>query len=680
MPLAPRIVLAAAVAGSVVPRALSAQARDSTRADTLVSSLQEIVVRASKPITTVGGASGLSLKIDSLRLPPSPSLEMVLREIPSLHIRRNSRGEAEISVRGSDSRQVAVLVDGVPLTLAWDARADVSVIPATAPQQIELIRGLSSMLYGPNVLGGIVDIRVGSSLLQPSQAAAALSAGVDRLGAFGSSASISLPFESSAGRWLVRAGGGFSDSPGVPLAKGVVEPIPGDRDLRVNTDARSVDGFLTGRFHSNSGAWLSFSSSTFNARRGIAAELGNTNARFWRYPRVSRSVVVASGGTGDRRALFGGRGDLEASVGLDFGTTEIDSYTDRLYTTINGFEDGRDRTLTARFLGDHSLGTRGELRTAFTLADIRHDDSLPTEAPRYRQRLTSIGVETVWRLIEDGQGIQSLRVSVGGAYDVARTPETGGRPALDPLSERGGRVGFTMAVAEGATLIHGGVSRRGRFPALRELYSGALNRFAPNPDLRPENLVALEGGFTTRIGRGELQLVGFRHQVNDAVVRVTLPAPDRRFKRVNLNRLRSTGVELLGSAPIGKVTLSADLTLQSVGLTDTAGVKREPEALPQVFGSLRSRFPLPLQLIGGTDLSVTGSQSCLDPGTGQATTLGGGALVGAELSRRWTVRPTGLLSRLETKLAVDNLGDRALYDQCGLPRPGRLIRLQVRLF
>ena len=44
--------------------------------------------------------------------------------------------EAEVSARGSDSRQVAVLVDGVPITLAWDARADVSVIPATATAKV----------------------------------------------------------------------------------------------------------------------------------------------------------------------------------------------------------------------------------------------------------------------------------------------------------------------------------------------------------------------------------------------------------------------------------------------------------------------------------------------------------------------------------------------------------------
>ncbi|MBM4187781.1 MAG: TonB-dependent receptor [Gemmatimonadetes bacterium] len=675
-----RACAAAVAAAAVLAVPAAGQKPDSTaKPDSLGFTLQEVVVRATKPITTVGGASAFELRIDSLKLPPAPTLEMVLRELPALHIRRNTRGEAEISVRGSESRQVAVLVDGIPLNFAWDGRVDASIIPATAPQRIEFTRGVSSMLVGPNVLGGVVDIEVGSYLRQPQAASAQLSLGVDRHGGFGTAAAATVPLENDSGRWLLRAGLGISDLPGVPLPGGVAEPLPADNGLRVNTDSRSYDGFASIRFHGNSGAWFSATGAAFDASRGIAAELGVQNARFWRYPTVSRSIAIVSGGTGQRRALFGGEGDVELSLGFDRGRTEIDSYTGRDYQTLNGFEDGRDRTLTFRALADHSLGPRAEFRTGVTVADIRHDDSLPTESPRYRQRLFSLGAETLVRLVDEGSGpVHSLRLSLGGAYDAATNPETGGRPALGRRSQWGARLGLTMGLDGGATLLHGGISRRARFPALRELYSGALNRFAPNPALAPENLVALEGGVTTRLGRGEFQAVAFRHQVNDAVVRVSLP--DRRFQRINLNTLRTAGVELLATAPIGRVTLTGDLTLQSISVTDTAGQRRRAENLPKVFGRVGARFALPLEFAGGVNLSVTGRQFCIDPGTGQDTGLDGGAIVSGEVSRRWATRRSGLLSRLETSLAIDNAGNRALFEQCGLPRPGRLLRLQVRLF
>ncbi|MBK9472497.1 MAG: Plug domain-containing protein [bacterium] len=89
-----------------------------------------------RPVTTAGGVAAVEVQPDSLALPAAPTLEEIFRELPHLHVRTNSRGEAEISVRGSDSRQVAVLVDGVPITLAWDSRIDASMIPSSAPQEL----------------------------------------------------------------------------------------------------------------------------------------------------------------------------------------------------------------------------------------------------------------------------------------------------------------------------------------------------------------------------------------------------------------------------------------------------------------------------------------------------------------------------------------------------------------
>jgi iron complex outermembrane receptor protein len=672
LPIAASLVLAAAVAG---------QEPDTTRADTIVL-LPEIVVRAATPMTTIGGASAIRTRLDSLDIPTAPTVEQVLRSIPMIHVRRNSRGEAELSVRGSESRQVAVLVDGVPLTLAWDARTDVSVIPASAPQEIEFVRGLSSMLYGPNVLGGIVELNVGTSLLQPTAASLQVGSEVDHVGGYRAGASVALPFAPSSGRWLLRAGASHYSTPGQPLARGVTEPIPTDRSLRLNTDATSVDAFAALRYFSFGGGWFSFSSSAFRTDRGIAAELGvpDDDARLWRYPHEARTVLVASGGSGDRATPFG-RGDLEASVGLDIGRTEIEEYTSRAYEQTSGeFENGDDRTITLRLLGDHTLGRRGDLRAAFTMSDIRHDELLPDADARYRQQLLSIGAETVWRVIEGGNSIEYLRVTAGAAHDVGKTPESGGREPLGTLTEWGGRLGATLGVAGGNAVIHGGVSRRARFPALRELYSGALNRFVPNPDLRPEILVALEGGVTMRLGYSELQVVGFHHRLKDAVVRTTLP--DRRFFRVNRDRLSSTGVELLASAMVGPVEVGGDATLQTVDLTDpTAGVTHRPENLPEFFGTVHAAVPLPLDIRAFAELRHTGSQYCIDPGTGEDIELDAGAVINAYVARRWPLRAnSGMLRNLETRVSVDNVGDVALYDQCGLPRPGRLVRFQLRVY
>lgn len=658
---------------------LHAQVRDTTRTDTTVFVIPGIRIEAARPVLTIGGASAIVVVVDSLNVPAAPSLDAVLREVPAVHVRTNSRGESEISVRGSESRQVAVLLDGVPLTLGWDARTDVSVVPATAPQEISVVRGLSSILYGPNVLGGIVEMSVGQGSRFPDAASVSFATGIDHVGAWGASGTVTSPFTTDNGRWLVRAGAGFRDSPGVPLPDGVTEPVVVDDGLRLNTDVRSADGFMALRYRGDGGGWFSLSSSGFSAERGIAAELGTRDPRLWRYPSVRRLVAVASGGTGDRATPLG-RGDLEASFGMDVGRTDIDAYATRDYDDVVGYEDGDDRTMTLRLLGDHTLGRRGDLRAAFTYADINHDADIDGDLAEYRQRLLSLGGETVWRLVQNGTGtVDGLRLSIGAAVDAGDTPETGGREPLESITDWGARTGLTASLGGGDLLVHAGASRRGRFPSLRELYSEALDRFEPNPGLVPEHLVAFEGGITTRLGEGELQAVAFHHRLSDAIRRISLPNGKR--QRVNSDQVRSTGVELLLSQAFGPVTLGGDLTFQSVDLIDQADPDARPENLPEIFGSAHARFPVIAGFNAHADARYTGSQFCLDPDSGEDSELDAGTVLGAGVSRVFGLSArSGIFNRLEARVGVDNLTDNALYDQCGLPEPGRVWRFQLRVF
>ena len=653
---------------------------DTTWTDTTVFRIEGIRVEARRAITTEGGASAIEVNLDSLSLPAAATTEELFREIPTLHVRKNSRGEAEITVRGSESRQVAVLVDGVPLTLNWDARTDVSVLPSGAVSSLNMVRGLSSILYGPNVLGGVVEMSVARGLDLPRNPTLSASMGLDHEGGYGTSATGQVPFSGGGGDGVVRFGASFRDTPGFPLPDGVQEPVPHKDGLRLNTDTRSLSGFFALRHMQDGGGWTSFSASSFQAERGIAAELGAEDPRLWRYPDIRRTIMALSGGTGDRATPWG-RGDLEASLGLDFGRTEIRSFSTRDYDEIVGSENGNDRTLTFRMLGDHTLASRGELRASFTYSDIFHEAIQDGISSDYQQRLLSLAGETAWRLVERGGGwLESLRMSLGGAWDRGSTPKTGGLESLGTLDDWGARLGLTAITNDGGTAVHAGVSRRGRFPSLRETYSEALNRFIPNPDLHPEHLLAFEAGVTSRVGEGEIQLVGFHHKLSDAIRRITFP--DRKRMRVNSDELRSTGVELLFSQSFGRVNLAGDMTLQAVELRDPETSRsREPENMPEQTGRIRLSLPLVAGVALSGEAEYTGSQYAQHPDTGADVELDGGVWWNGGLSRVWNLTSSsGMAQRVETGIQVDNLTDTLIYDQYGLPRPGRVFRFQVRVF
>lgn len=654
---------------------------DSTRRDSTVFRVGEIVVQAARPLTTIGGASAVEVRIDSLGLPAAPTLAEVLRELPTIHVRTNSRGEAELAIRGSESRQVAVLLDGVPLTLGWDGRADVSVIPATAARQVTVVRGLSSVLHGPNVLGGVVEVGVGHGsrfAWRSAEAAAAM----DEVGGYSASLTASVPRETGVGSLLLRGGLGYRDSPGAPLAGDVTDPGAGDPDLRLNTDSRQLDGFAALRHAWEAGPWLSVAASGNAGRRGAAAELGVSQPRLWRYPSVRRLVGVASGGTGEQRSPLGGVGDIEASLGIDVGRTRIDQYATRAYDRIIGGEAGDDRTLTLRLRADHTLGGSAALHTALTFADVQHEERLEpgAQASSYQQRLWSAAAEAVWRRDSPIRGVDNLRLSVGGAVDGADTPESGGKPALAALTDWGARAGASAVVAGGAATLHAAASRRVRFPSLRELYSGALGRFEPNPALQPERLVAGEAGATVRVAGAELQAVGFWHRLDDAIVREA--TIEGRFRRVNRSRITSYGVELLAGAHVGPLQLAADLTLQQVELRDPASPRQsEPEHQPRAFGSAALTAPLPAALRARLVARHTGAQHCVEPDTGGDRELPAGTRLDTDLAREWRIGAASeWFSRLEARVAIDNLADATTWELCGLPQPGRLARLQFRLF
>ncbi|HEU4630241.1 MAG TPA: TonB-dependent receptor [Gemmatimonadaceae bacterium] len=674
----PAAARAAAVCFSALfalPDAAEAQVRgEGEGRDSTAQGVAPVVVRGVRAPAVVGGASAVVAAVDSLRLPAAPVLDQALRELPFVLVRRNSRGEMELSVRGSDSRQTAVLVDGLPLTLGWDHRSDPSLVPLTGVQALTVVRGLASLLHGPNVLGGVIeaDVAAGATSASPARARVTFASDVDQLGGHGLTLTGSAPL---AAGWSARGGVGFRDRPGVARGAGIVEPGH-DPDLRTNSDLRQLDGFAALRYAGTGGARLGLTLSGYDAERGVPPELHVAEPRLWRYPLQRRWMGVVSAATG-MRATPWGYGNVQASVGANVGRTEIEGFATADYASVVERETGDERTLSTRLLGEHTLGSGGAvLRAAATLADVRYDEGLDDDpVSRYRQRLWSVGSEVT---LPVGNAMQ---LGGGVVLDGADTPETGGKEALGRLTRWGGRLGVTTEVGGGVRL-HASASQRSRFPALRELYSGALNRFVPNPTLRPERLLAVEAGATKRWARAELQGVLFQHHLQDAVVRTS--TPDRKFRRENRNEIRSSGVELLAAwrHPAG-VSLLGDLTAQRVRLLDVqAGTDAQhAEHQPALRAGLDAGVPLPLAARAWVGVRYTGRQYCVHPDLGREVALDGQTTTDLRVEREWSLgrAASALFSRLRASLSLENAADAAVYDQCGLPQPGRTVRLMVEV-
>ncbi len=98
-----------------------------------------------------------------------------LRFLPEVTVRDFGGPGAlqEISIRGTGSPHVLVLVDGVPINSAALGIAQVNTIPVDNVERIEVLRGPFSAIYGSGALGGVINIVTRSAPLRRARAGAA---------------------------------------------------------------------------------------------------------------------------------------------------------------------------------------------------------------------------------------------------------------------------------------------------------------------------------------------------------------------------------------------------------------------------------------------------------------------------------------------------------------------------
>ena len=83
-----------------------------------------------------------------------------LRMVPGVHVREvNGKGQyTTVTVRGSTAAQVGVFVDGVLTNLGGDAAVDISTIPVSNVERIEVYRGYIPARFGGTFIGGVINV------------------------------------------------------------------------------------------------------------------------------------------------------------------------------------------------------------------------------------------------------------------------------------------------------------------------------------------------------------------------------------------------------------------------------------------------------------------------------------------------------------------------------------------
>lgn len=119
--------------------------------------LGEVVVTAPKASSENIGAQ-TTITAQEIKNAGYRTLDEALTMVPGLHIRTAGRGIPRVDFRGLRTRQIIVLLNGVPIASPWSNQFDPSLIPVENISKIKVTRGPASVLYGSGGNSGIINI------------------------------------------------------------------------------------------------------------------------------------------------------------------------------------------------------------------------------------------------------------------------------------------------------------------------------------------------------------------------------------------------------------------------------------------------------------------------------------------------------------------------------------------
>ncbi|MEM1042688.1 MAG: TonB-dependent receptor [Bacteroidota bacterium] len=601
----------------------------------------------------------------------APSVSDLARLVPAAHVQTNSRGETLVYLRAAGERQVALFFDGALLNIPWDNRIDLSLLPASVIGGVTVAKGVPSVLWGANVLGGAVNMTsrgLGGEGLFTEVTGQSGSEG------FGQGTATHLgrrgPFSwVAAGSYARRDGFAV---PGDLAEAGLIFSQPAG-GVRTNTDYRLANGFARFAFEPSPAARIGLSVLHVDSEKGIAPEghrdPDERRVRFWRYPtwRMSMAILKSENQIGPRTSFRG-------SVWGSRFRQEIDQFGGVAYADLRERQEDEDLTLGTRGTLEHRFAPVTLRLAASVLGSTHRQRDVDLEggerAPRRRfdQTTGSFGVEA------EGSPLPRLTLTGGASLDWLSTPATDDAPERDPLVDYGLTAGSVYRLSA-AWSLRAASGRKTRFPTPRELLDDGLGRFALNPDLRPESSLLAEAGVRHEgeVVSGEATL--FVNATDDTIDQRDVVLEGTEFRqRVNLGRSRILGVEVAGAVrPLARVRLDGHLTVMDVRGFEEDGTGTRLSEKPEAIGRLAATYTSGRGLGATAEAVYTGVAYSAD--RGRFVRLDPSLVLNLRVGYRLSVRAVSA----EVFARVNNLTDAVVLPQLGLPGPGRALQAGLKL-
>lgn len=498
--------------------------------------------------------------------------------VPGVFVQNlGQRRERLISVRGFSSRQVPLFIDGIPVYVPYDGNVDLARFGVDYVSQIVVSKGLTSLLYGPNILGGAVNV-VSRKPTEPFQASARIASELDDdFNSIEQRAGLSLG--GTSGSWYGFLSASYSDADGYRLPSDFVPVAAEDGGARENAESRDAvisakvgyapneDNEFALSYYRQDGDKLDPPYAGSYLRANTRPD--GVQVRYWNWPYWDKESIYFVA-----RNAVSSQGTLRWRLFYDSFRNALESYDDATYTTQTrpyAFHGSNYDDYTYGGSADFEWNWNDSHVTRFAVhyrQDVHRESQTAPAIPLQRFEIPTydLAVEHEWRITEAFAVTPSYSHMIQPA-ETAQVfnsgPGTYSPVHTDKSSADNVQLVASYKLGNGGSFI-AGASRKTRFPTIKERFSGGLGSAVPNPGLDPESAVHYEVGYEHRGSNWGFKAALYQAKLHDAIQSITLTqsacASPPCTQLQNIGEQRNRGVEISGDfAPVETLQLSAQV-------------------------------------------------------------------------------------------------------------------------
>jgi iron complex outermembrane receptor protein len=504
------------------PPDLIAQEKEQEEKEKQKQITEEIVVEAKRPKDVPLSTTSIISK-DKIEALQPRNLADVLSYSSGTFVSSGAKNEFRLKIRGFEGERVVLLYDGIPIYEPFFNSFDLKTIPTEEIENIKVVKGASSVLYGPNAMGGIVNVIT----RRPVPPSFSLKTSYDSHNALNLASTGSL-------RWnKVFLSGFFS----YDKADGFKWNRNGSQILRENSDYERAN--FTGKvyFYPSEKSEILFEAAYYTSEYGIPSATEHYKPRYWRFKDWDR-LQFNLGGT----FSFFKRGNLKVRSYYVHHFNVLDAYTGPDFNDLQWESTYKNDSYGAFLLGSLPFASQNELKFSINFRDdrVRTQDDVGEVWEEFKHQTVSLGLESHFRLNS------RWRLIAGASLDHLRKFTGENKTSLNPIA------GLKFNPSEYMDL-HISVSQKSRFPSMRSLYSTQ----GGNPDLKHERGTSYELGF---LYERDFLLSGavFYNKIEDLIQSVRLLDGSR--TNLNIGQAHIAGFEMEFSKAFRWLDLSVNYT------------------------------------------------------------------------------------------------------------------------